>query len=80
MFNQPADKVSADVQQGLSLNGKAIRFSFPEETGMGAVLYAPQRNASDAIYNLSGQWLRDVPRKGIYIRKGELRVRPMNNE
>lgn len=76
----PADKVSADVQQGLSLSGKAIRFSFPEETGMGAVLYAPQRNASDAIYNLSGQRLRDVPRKGIYIRKGELRVRPMNNE
>lgn len=70
----PADKVSSDVQQGLSTGVKAIRFSFPEGTGIEDIIYNIDYTNSDAIYDLSGQQLPDIPNSGVYIQKGKGKI------
>ena len=70
----PADKVSSDVQQGLSNGVKAIRFTFPEGTGIEDIIYNIDYTNSDAIYDLSGQQLPDIPNSGVYIQKGKGKI------
>ena len=70
----PADKVSTDVQQGLSTGVKAIRFTFPEGTGIEDIIYNIDYTNSDAIYDLSGQQLPDIPNSGVYIQKGKGKI------
>lgn len=70
----PADKVSSDVQQGLSNGVKAIRFTFPEGTGIEDIIYNIDYTNSDAIYDLSGQQLQDIPNSGVYIQKGKGKI------
>ena len=70
----PADKVSSDVQQGLSNGVKAIRFTFPEGTGIEDIIYNINYTDSDAIYDLSGQQLPDIPNSGVYIQKGKGKI------
>lgn len=70
----PADKVSTDVQQGLSNGVKAIRFTFPEGTGIEDIIYNIDRTNPNAIYDLSGQQLPDIPNSGVYIQKGKGKI------
>lgn len=70
----PATMVSQDVQQGLSAGVKAVRFTFPEGTGIDDIIYKVNSNNSDAIYDLSGKQLSDIPSSGVYIQKGKGKI------
>lgn len=70
----PATMVSQDVQQGLSAGVKAVRFRFPEGTGIDDIIYKVNSNNSDAIYDLSGKQLSDIPSSGVYIQKGKGKI------
>lgn len=70
----PATMVSQDVQQGLSAGVKAVRFRFPEGTGIDDIIYRVNSNNSDAIYDLSGKQLSDIPSSGVYIQKGKGKI------
>lgn len=70
----PATMVSQDVQQGLSAGVKAVRFRFPDGTGIDDIIYKVNSNNSDAIYDLSGKQLSDIPSSGVYIQKGKGKI------
>lgn len=71
------DLVSNNVQQGLALGTRLIRFTFADET---THIYAPLYHKSsdnDDIYDLSGKKHKQPINKGIYIipRKGKVLVK-----